>query len=234
MFILEAFFKSSGPSNAMYCQRYFPRNLIASQNAENCCSGAWNINCKECIVACQLANFLRAKTKILVVTVAHIYPLVTGQRQTLTTGRSAHFSLHWLLRDWKNPHLLMSFEWSNVSVDFFEFLTTEFAACSKPPSRDDHRKASYPRTQQRDQSRGWTQIMRSGSSLKRRLLPFGHAADFAAFTIRPLCRLGTNALYFPKITRFGLKKILWIERMLLKRWLRPDSNSKVQWSIQIQ
>jgi len=25
-------------------------------------------------------------------------------------------------------------------------LTTEFAACSKPPSRDNHRKASYPRT----------------------------------------------------------------------------------------
>jgi len=26
---------------------------------------------------------------------------------------------------------------------------TEFAACSKPPSRDNHRKAPYPRTQQR-------------------------------------------------------------------------------------
>ena len=37
-------------------------------------------------------------------------------------------------------------------VDFFEFLlSTEFAACSRPPGRDNHRKASYPKTQQRDQ-----------------------------------------------------------------------------------
>ena len=34
---------------------------------------------------------------------------------------------------------------------FFEFMSTKFAACSKPPSRDNYRKASYPRTQQRDQ-----------------------------------------------------------------------------------
>jgi len=32
---------------------------------------------------------------------------------------------------------------------FLWFLSTKFAACSKPPSRDNHRKASYPRTQQR-------------------------------------------------------------------------------------
>ena len=30
----------------------------------------------------------------VVVVVAPIYPSVTGQRQTLTTERSAHFSLH--------------------------------------------------------------------------------------------------------------------------------------------
>ena len=36
---------------------------------------------------------------------------------------------------------------SDVPVDFFEFLSTEFAACSKPPSRDNYRKASYPRAQ---------------------------------------------------------------------------------------
>ena len=65
----------------------------------------------------------------------------------------------------------------NIPVDFFEFLSTKFAACSKPPSRDNHRKASYPRMQQRDQGAGWTQIMRSGSSWKRRLYPFGHAAS---------------------------------------------------------
>jgi len=36
-----------------------------------------------------------------------------------------------------------------VSCCFFRFLTTEFAACLKPPSRDNHRKAPYPRMQQR-------------------------------------------------------------------------------------
>ena len=36
-----------------------------------------------------------------VVVVAHIYPSVTGQRQTQTIGRSAHLSLHWLLRGWR-------------------------------------------------------------------------------------------------------------------------------------
>ena len=29
----------------------------------------------------------------------------------------------------------------NVSVDIFKFLPTKFAACSKPPIRDNHRKA---------------------------------------------------------------------------------------------
>ena len=40
---------------------------------------------------------------------------------------------------------------SNVPVDFFTFLSAEFAACSKLTSRGNHRKASYPRTQQCDQ-----------------------------------------------------------------------------------
>ena len=66
--------------------------------------------------------------------------------------------------DWRNPHLLRSFRRSNVPVDFFEFLSAEFAACPKSPSRDNHRKASYPRTQQRDQGVGGTQAVRSGSS----------------------------------------------------------------------
>ena len=42
----------------------------------------------------------------------------------------------------------------NVPVDFFEFLSTEFAACSKPPSKDNYRKAVYPRTQKPDQGAG--------------------------------------------------------------------------------
>ena len=35
-----------------------------------------------------------------------------------------------------------------------KFLKTEFAAYSKPTSRDDHRKAYYPSIQQRDQGAG--------------------------------------------------------------------------------
>jgi len=35
-----------------------------------------------------------------------------------------------------------------VFLLFFWLLTTKFAACSKPPSRDNHRKAPYSRTQQ--------------------------------------------------------------------------------------
>ena len=38
----------------------------------------------------------------------------------------------------------------------FDFFPHKFAACSKPPSRDNHCKASYPRTQQRDQGADWT------------------------------------------------------------------------------
>ena len=30
----------------------------------------------------------------------------------------------------------MSFQWSNVPVDFYKFLPTEFAACSKPPQAE--------------------------------------------------------------------------------------------------
>ena len=48
----------------------------------------------------------------------------------------------------------VSYDSINVSVDFFEYLFSEFAACSKPPSRDNHRKASYLRTQQYDQDAG--------------------------------------------------------------------------------
>ena len=46
----------------------------------------------------------------------------------------------------------------------FDFSPCKFTRFSKPPSRDKHRKASYPMTQQRDQGAGWTQIMLSRSS----------------------------------------------------------------------
>ena len=50
--------------------------------------------------------------------------------------------------------MLRSFLLSIVPVDFFEVLSTEFAACQKPPRRDNHHKASNPRSQQRDQGAG--------------------------------------------------------------------------------
>ena len=34
----------------------------------------------------------------------------------LTMGRSAHFLLHWLLRAWRNPHLVRSFQWPKFLV----------------------------------------------------------------------------------------------------------------------
>ena len=59
-----------------------------------------------------------------------------------------------------------------------ELSSTEFSVCSKPPNRDNHRKASYPRTQKRDQGADWTQTTQSEQSQKRRLcLLVGHAAD---------------------------------------------------------
>ena len=45
--------------------------------------------------------------------------------------------LCWLLRAWRNQHLLTNFQWTNVSCDFVEFLSTEFVACLKPHSRDE-------------------------------------------------------------------------------------------------
>ena len=45
--------------------------------------------------------------------------------------------------------MLWSFLGSDVSVNYLKFLSTEFVAYLKSPSGDNHRKASYPRTQQR-------------------------------------------------------------------------------------
>ena len=61
----------------------------------------------------------------------------------------------------------------------FDFLPRKVGACLKTPCRDDHHKASYPRTQQRDQGAGKTQIAQSRSLWKRRrhLYPFRNAAN---------------------------------------------------------
>ena len=61
---------------------------------------------------------------------------------------SFHYTFHWMIRTqtWllhvlRNPHLLRSFQWSIVPVDFVEFFSIELAAYSKPPSRDNHRES---------------------------------------------------------------------------------------------
>ena len=72
----------------------------------------------------------------------HLYSPITRKR------RCAMF--------WTNTHPLRSWPFSKLSCWRFDFFPRKFAACSKPPSRDNYRKASYPRTQQRDQGAGWT------------------------------------------------------------------------------
>ena len=93
----------------------------------------------------------------------HLYPPITRKR------RCAIF--------WTNPHPLRSWPFSKFSCWRFDFFPRKFAACSKPPSRDNYRKASYPRTQQRDQGAGWTHDPAIRVVVKTTPLP-----------IRPRCR----------------------------------------------
>ena len=67
-----------------------------------------------------------------------------------------------------HTYLEVSSDPINIHETFFELLSVELAASLKPPSRDKHRKASYRRTVQRDQDKGKTKIMQSGSSYTRR------------------------------------------------------------------
>ena len=94
-----------------------------------------------------MVKYVATIVKLFVV-IVHVYPSVTGQRQALTIGRSAHFSLQLLLCAWRNLTCLgvssdPMFLW--ISSKFF---STDFGACSQPSNRDNDRKASYPRTQQ--------------------------------------------------------------------------------------
>ena len=56
-------------------------------------------------------------------------------------------------------------------MDFFEFLSTEFAVCSKPPNGNNYRKASYPRTKQHDQVEVELTSYDQSRRKKRRLYP---------------------------------------------------------------
>ena len=78
-----------------------------------------------------------------------IYPPVTGQLRTLQLNNQhiSDYDKYFAVRG-------ICVEVFGVFVDFFEFLSTKLASYSEPPSRDNHRKASYPRTQKRDQGAG--------------------------------------------------------------------------------
>ena len=93
---------------------------------------------------------------VVVVVVAHIYPPVTRQHQTLYNllddPHTFHYQNYFVIGG-IHSYIGVSNK-SNVPVDFFEFLSTEFAACLKPSSRDNHREASYPKMQRRDLGAG--------------------------------------------------------------------------------
>ena len=76
----------------------------------------------------------------IVVVLVYVYSLFTGQRRTLSIEQSAHVSL-WQLAYFINGCIRTCL---GVSIDIIHLflLSTEFAACWKPPSRDNHRKAS--------------------------------------------------------------------------------------------
>ena len=71
----------------------------------------------------------------------HLYPPITRKRRCAML--------------WTNPHPLRSWLFSKLYSWRLDFFPHKFAACSKPPSRDNYCKACNPRTQQRDQSAGW-------------------------------------------------------------------------------
>ena len=81
----------------------------------------------------------------------HIYSPFTVRAATLTIGRSAYFAAMTSSRleestpAYKFP-VIQCFRW--VSANSY---LRKFADCLKPPSRENHRKASYQRGQQRDQ-----------------------------------------------------------------------------------
>ena len=116
--------------------------------------------------------FKRVKKKCFgfrcIVAGVHVCLPVNGQRQPKILVWSAFFLWRWLFRARRNQHLLRSFHWFDFHMNLFEYwicsLSIEFAACLKPPSKDNHRKASYARTQHRDQGANWTLIMQSRSS----------------------------------------------------------------------
>ena len=79
-----------------------------------------------------------------VIVVLHLYPPVTGQRQTLNC---------WKIRTLLNVISCLE-EFPLVSVGFSKSYPLKFAACSKLPSKSNHREGSYCRKQGRRQGAG--------------------------------------------------------------------------------
>ena len=77
----------------------------------------------------------------------------------------------------------------------FGFFPLKLAACSKPPSRENHRKAPYPREQQREHGGGKTQIMRDrrkNDACKKLLLRSSSKRDTAKQNKKTIYELRTT------------------------------------------
>ena len=97
------------------------------------------------------------------------------------------------------PHLLRNFQWFKAPVDFIEFVSTEFAACSNPLSRDNHAKASYPRTQSVTrvpiEPRSFGQSRRKNDAFTRSVTRVIVFCEFALFCI--LWTIYSNFFHLP-------------------------------------
>ena len=92
------------------------------------------------------------------------------------------------------------FQCFNVPVVLWEFWSNKFAACSKPPSRDNHRKALYRRVQQHDQGADGPNNQAIRAFVNTTPLP-----------IRPCCRCQISACHnFPEFVESLPKKSIFI------------------------
>ena len=100
--------------------------------------------------------------KIVLVTAVHKIVLVTWKIVIGNRSPKWEQTFQTLISNYRN--WLDDFTLLRVYSGPLFILFNKFAACSKPPSRDNHRKASYSKTQ-RDQSAGWTQVSCDQGSL---------------------------------------------------------------------
>ena len=105
-------------------------------------------------------------------------------------GRCCWATLHWLVNALSSNHeeATVTFYLGRIRIRFgvnhfpsfpldVKLFRRIFVASSKPPSRDNHRKASYSRQNRVTKMRVEPTIMRSWLSEKRRLYPLGRASE---------------------------------------------------------